>query len=350
MSPPPQGRGRLEWFAAPECRLSRPVFQRLVALLHLVALLTTALSFRAPNGSRGMTPAPEKTRWTRWRTTPGLLLPPPLRRPLRLLRLDGLRPAGGTVPSPDAPPFHVRVRLYRYRFTTREERRAAGDWWHRTLVREQVGPTLLERGPRRAGRCPALRESRPGKSGNGPLGAGHRGGPHCQGPSGGPSWHSLRRLLRALDARPDLPRTGRTRAIRACAESGCRASRAHEDPPDSPKGASEAPRGVREPCAVSRGGRLAGSAPATAVRPGGGRTPATGPPRGLLVREGWCPASARRRRRTPPRGQEAGASERPAPAGGCLYVLRQGVPVRFGVVQGCCGYAASSTSFGVRDW
>ncbi|MBL3806131.1 hypothetical protein [Streptomyces sp. BRB081] len=36
--------------------------------------------------------------------------------------------------------------------------------------------------------------------------------------------------------------------------------------------------------------------------------------------------------------------------GGCLYVLRQGVPVRFGVVQGCCGYAASSTSFGVRDW
>ncbi|MFJ4763148.1 lipase maturation factor family protein [Streptomyces diastaticus] len=123
-----------------------------------------------------MTPAPEKTRWTRWRTTPGLLLPPPLRRPLRLLRLDGLRPAGGTVPFPDAPPFHVRVRLYRYRFTTREERRAAGDWWHRTLVREQVGPTLLERGPRRAGRCPALRESRPGKSGNGPLGAGHRGG------------------------------------------------------------------------------------------------------------------------------------------------------------------------------
>ncbi|MFD6569541.1 lipase maturation factor family protein [Streptomyces diastaticus] len=129
-----------------------------------------------------MTPAPEKTRWTRWRTTPGLLLPPPLRRPLRLLRLDGLRPAGGTVPSPDAPPFHVRVRLYRYRFTTREERRAAGDWWHRTLVREQVGPTLLERGPRRAGRCPALRESRPGKSGNGPLGAGHRGGAALPGP------------------------------------------------------------------------------------------------------------------------------------------------------------------------
>ncbi len=165
------------------------------------------------------------------------------------------------------------------------------------------------------------------------------GGPHCQGPSGGPSWHSLRRLLRALDARPDLPRTGRTRAIRACAESGCRASRAHEDPPDSPKGASEAPRGVREPCAVSRGGRLAGSAPATAVRPGGGRTPATGPPRGLLVREGWCPASARRRRRTPPRGQEAGASERPAPAGGAGPVR----PGRQSTLGRMCGSARSSS-------
>jgi hypothetical protein len=34
--------------------------------------------------------------------------------------------------------------------------------------------------------------------------------------------------------------------------------------------------------------------------------------------------------------------------GGCLYVFRQGTSVGFGVVQGCWGYAASSTSFGVR--
>ncbi|MYX48801.1 hypothetical protein GTY79_06255 [Streptomyces sp. SID8385] len=34
--------------------------------------------------------------------------------------------------------------------------------------------------------------------------------------------------------------------------------------------------------------------------------------------------------------------------GGCLYVFRQGIPVGFGVVRGCWGYAASSTFFGVR--
>ncbi|MFB6595971.1 lipase maturation factor family protein [Streptomyces diastaticus] len=286
-----------------------------------------------------MTPAPEKTRWTRWRTTPGLLLPPPLRRPLRLLRLDGLRPAGGTVPSPDAPPFHVRVRLYRYRFTTREERRAAGDWWHRTLVREQVGPTLLERGPRRAGRCPALRESRPGKSGNGPLGAGHRGGrtararpADLRGTACGACCvlSTRARTSLALDA---LGRFGRAPRVGAGRRGPTKIRRT------APRGASEAPRGVREPCAVSRGGRLAGSAPATAVRPGGGRTPATGPPRGPLVREGWCPASARRRRRTPPRGQEAGASERPAPAGGAGPVR----PGRQSTLGRMCGSARSSS-------
>lgn len=37
-------------------------------------------------------------------------------------------------PFPDAPPAHVRARLYRYRFTDRSERRETGAWWHRTLV------------------------------------------------------------------------------------------------------------------------------------------------------------------------------------------------------------------------
>lgn len=50
---------------------------------------------------------------------------------LRLLRRD---------PFAGRPPRHVRALLYRYRFTTREERRETGDWWHRTFVREFLPP------------------------------------------------------------------------------------------------------------------------------------------------------------------------------------------------------------------
>jgi hypothetical protein len=53
---------------------------------------------------------------------------------LRLLRRN---------PFPDAPPAYVRARLYRYRFTTRRERRETGARWHRTLVREFLAPTRL---------------------------------------------------------------------------------------------------------------------------------------------------------------------------------------------------------------
>ena len=55
------------------------------------------------------------------------------RATLRLLRVD---------PFPDAPPAVVRARLYRYRFTTRAERRATGAHWHRTLVGEYAGPVF----------------------------------------------------------------------------------------------------------------------------------------------------------------------------------------------------------------
>ncbi|MGW8366843.1 lipase maturation factor family protein [Streptomyces wedmorensis] len=48
-------------------------------------------------------------------------------------------------PFPDAPPTHVRARLYRYRYTTWRELRATGAWWHRTLVREYLPPTRLLR-------------------------------------------------------------------------------------------------------------------------------------------------------------------------------------------------------------
>ncbi|MFJ9810635.1 lipase maturation factor family protein [Streptomyces sp. NPDC101158] len=53
---------------------------------------------------------------------------------LRLLRHN---------PFPDAPPTHVRARLYRYRFTTWRELRETGAWWHRTLRREFMPPVRL---------------------------------------------------------------------------------------------------------------------------------------------------------------------------------------------------------------
>jgi hypothetical protein len=45
-----------------------------------------------------------------------------------------------TNPFPDTPPAFVRAQLYRYRFTTRAERRATGAWWNRTLVGAYAGP------------------------------------------------------------------------------------------------------------------------------------------------------------------------------------------------------------------
>ncbi|GIU91584.1 MAG: membrane protein [Acidimicrobiia bacterium] len=46
-------------------------------------------------------------------------------------------------PFPDHPPRLVRARYYLYRFTTWEERRRTGRWWHRELVGELVPPTAL---------------------------------------------------------------------------------------------------------------------------------------------------------------------------------------------------------------
>ncbi|MFF5670474.1 lipase maturation factor family protein [Streptomyces hygroscopicus] len=47
-------------------------------------------------------------------------------------------------PFPKAPPTHLRARLYLYRFTTPQERRATGAWWHRTLLSEYLPPVRLE--------------------------------------------------------------------------------------------------------------------------------------------------------------------------------------------------------------
>jgi hypothetical protein len=56
---------------------------------------------------------------------------------LRLLRHN---------PFPEAPPTHVRALLYRYRYTTPQERRETGAWWHRTLVREYLSPVRARAG------------------------------------------------------------------------------------------------------------------------------------------------------------------------------------------------------------
>ncbi len=48
-------------------------------------------------------------------------------------------------PFPGGPPSFVRARLYRYRYTTRQERDSTGSWWVRELVGEYLPPLTLER-------------------------------------------------------------------------------------------------------------------------------------------------------------------------------------------------------------
>ena len=37
-------------------------------------------------------------------------------------------------PFPQAPPRYIRAMLWQYWFTTREEKRATGNWWRRELL------------------------------------------------------------------------------------------------------------------------------------------------------------------------------------------------------------------------
>jgi hypothetical protein len=55
---------------------------------------------------------------------------------LRLLRHN---------PYPHQPPVWVRARYYRYRFSSRAERRDTGAWWVRELVGEYLRPARLAR-------------------------------------------------------------------------------------------------------------------------------------------------------------------------------------------------------------
>ncbi len=50
---------------------------------------------------------------------------------------EGSRPVIGLLrsdPFPDGPPRYLRVQVYRYRFTTVEERRDSGEWWKREYL------------------------------------------------------------------------------------------------------------------------------------------------------------------------------------------------------------------------
>jgi len=50
-------------------------------------------------------------------------------------------------PFPNEPPRFVRARLYRYRFTTRGERKDGGAWWVRQHVGEYLPPVALDTRP-----------------------------------------------------------------------------------------------------------------------------------------------------------------------------------------------------------
>lgn len=47
-------------------------------------------------------------------------------------------------PFDDQPPTYVRARLFRYRFTTHEERQKTGNWWKRSFERMYLPPQSLE--------------------------------------------------------------------------------------------------------------------------------------------------------------------------------------------------------------
>ncbi|WP_268898813.1 lipase maturation factor family protein [Geomesophilobacter sediminis] len=68
---------------------------------------------------------------------------------VRLLEriLQGDRPTLALLdgnPFPEAPPKFVRALHYRYRFTTPEERRRTGAWWHRDLAGIYFPPVSRE--------------------------------------------------------------------------------------------------------------------------------------------------------------------------------------------------------------
>jgi hypothetical protein len=61
--------------------------------------------------------------------------------------LQGSRDVNGLLasnPFPDKPPRYIRSMFYRYRFTTRSERRETGAWWKRQELREYLPTVSLD--------------------------------------------------------------------------------------------------------------------------------------------------------------------------------------------------------------
>lgn len=72
-------------------------------------------------------------------------------------------------PFPHGPPAYVRARLYRYRFTTREERRATGAWWDREPVGTYHPAVTLDRRDPTRGSVRSTRQLPEPSSRRGPL-------------------------------------------------------------------------------------------------------------------------------------------------------------------------------------
>jgi hypothetical protein len=94
-----------------------------------------------------------------WQLWFAAMSPSPRRHPwfLRLLEklLAGEEATLGLLagnPFPEEPPRYVRAVRYRYRYTTPEERRETGRWWHRERVGTYVRPVSTEDLERSGGR------------------------------------------------------------------------------------------------------------------------------------------------------------------------------------------------------
>jgi Lipase maturation factor len=75
--------------------------------------------------------------WLMWFAAMGSAQDEPWFSGLMLRLLEGDRETIGLLagnPFPDRPPRWIRARMYRYTFTTRDERRTTGRWWNRTLA------------------------------------------------------------------------------------------------------------------------------------------------------------------------------------------------------------------------
>lgn len=85
--------------------------------------------------------------WQMWSAAAGEYYSQPWFLPLvaRLLQNDAATLSLlGRNPFPAKPPRLIRAILYRYEFTSPEERRQTGDWWRRERVGEWLAPVSLE--------------------------------------------------------------------------------------------------------------------------------------------------------------------------------------------------------------